>query len=473
MPQLVQLNVVWFFPALLLVAVAWGHFNTPPTNRSGTTFALFYIGAALYYASILALWFLVIIVVSQGLTQATANPEARAQIAPFAPSIAALIILAASQFRQVIQIDTAARSFCMRLAAIPLEAEQLGAELAQRAIFQPPTEQLRRQVTKIISENIDPQALNFSSDGTLSARFTRAVALHRLFIVPNNDGTPLEFPANAHGRSAYARIMHQGEATAGRANARYEELMQAGFAYFTSPHPTKELKESLNRTITELSNLICSLIARYVLYCNVTRIGRRERLSKMGFDAPMGRKFGLDQWAATILTTIILSIAMMTLMPGTHPLPATKIMTIAVTFALSIGFAVISAVLVAQRFIERHEGEKPAYPPFAELTLAALVVAGLWIAMRIGVPLVPALVQGSSSEFQGVITQFWDRLPGIITPLVCTISVGLLCSYVDLLNRTWFHVAVVGAIANGLALMAAAFSSGCCWRTTCWLSSSM
>jgi hypothetical protein len=34
----------WIVSALLLLVVAWVRFNTPPTNRSGTTFALFYFG---------------------------------------------------------------------------------------------------------------------------------------------------------------------------------------------------------------------------------------------------------------------------------------------------------------------------------------------------------------------------------------------------------------------------------------------
>ena len=321
----------------------------------------------------------------------------------------------------MLRIDTAARTFCISLAAIPREADRLSVELAQGADFQPPTEQFRRQVTTFISENIGSQAVNFGRDGTLSARFTRAVALHWLFIRPRDDGTPLEFPTNAYGRSAYSAIMKFHEAMANRANARYEEMIRESLAYFTSAHPTKELKEALSKSITELSNLVCSLIARYVLYCDVTRRGRRQRLSSMGFDAthPMP-PFGLNQWAATILAVVILSIVMMVLMPGTKPAAATKILTIAITFAVSIGFAVMAAVVVAQRFIERHEGEKLAYPPFAELLLAALIVIGLSMAIKIAIPLVPALIEGNSAALQDVFSEFWERLPGIITPFACT-----------------------------------------------------
>jgi hypothetical protein len=175
----------WVVPALLLLVVAWNKFNTPPTNRSGTTFALFTFGAMFYYALILALWLLVSVSgIGFGRLASLANSASQAQIVQYAaPIFAALIIVVASQYPRVDRIDTTARTFCFSLAAIPREADRLSVELAS-ADFVPPTEQLRRQVTKFISENINSQAVNFSRDGTLSARFTRAVALHRLFIRP-------------------------------------------------------------------------------------------------------------------------------------------------------------------------------------------------------------------------------------------------------------------------------------------------
>jgi hypothetical protein len=117
----------WIIPVLLLFVVAWTRFNSPPTNRSGTTFVLFFFGVIFYYALIVALWLLVIIGVSQGsigfdwfgklLTKA--NPEAQIELAQYSPIVAALIIVVASQFRQVSRIDTAARAFCVKLAPVP------------------------------------------------------------------------------------------------------------------------------------------------------------------------------------------------------------------------------------------------------------------------------------------------------------------------------------------------------------------
>jgi hypothetical protein len=455
----------WIIAVSALYVVAWNRFNSPPTNRSGTTFALFFWGAIFYYALIVPLWLVVMIGLDQGSigfdfisklgTQV--NPGLQAELAQYAPIVAVLIIVVGSQFPQVSRIDRAARTFCFSLAAIPREANRLAVELARSAGFKPKGTILS-QVIKLISENISPQALSFSGDGTLPDRFTRAIALYNLFVGPRNSATALEFAGNGYGRSAYARIMQMGEAVAARADARYEELMHTGLAFFTSSQPTPELKEALNRNIAEVTNLTCGLLSRYVLFCERTRRGRLERLARMGFDYRPGPHIGLDQWATTILLVILLSVGMMVFMPGTLPLAVGKVLIIAITFGISIGFAVLGAIVVAQRFIGRQEGDSPAYPPIFELVAAALIVVGLSIALRIGIPLVPALMQGEG--FQDVFKQFVERLPGTITPFTCTVSLGLLCSYMGSLQSSWYRVAAIGAFGNGAALTCAGWLVG-------------
>jgi uncharacterized membrane protein required for colicin V production len=81
---------------LLLFIAAWSKFNTPPTNRSGTTFALFFFGVIFYYALILALW---VLVSFSGIGFGRfGNAD---QFAQYAPIFAALIVVVASQFSQV------------------------------------------------------------------------------------------------------------------------------------------------------------------------------------------------------------------------------------------------------------------------------------------------------------------------------------------------------------------------------------
>jgi hypothetical protein len=90
-PYLVQ-PAEWIVSALMLIVVACERFNTPPTNRSSTTFALFSFGLILYYALIVALWLVVTIAVRQGavgfdksvILLGGPNPKVRAEFAPYA-----------------------------------------------------------------------------------------------------------------------------------------------------------------------------------------------------------------------------------------------------------------------------------------------------------------------------------------------------------------------------------------------------
>ncbi len=180
----------WIVSAGMLFVYAWVRFNSPPTNRSGTTFALFFFGLIFYAALIGALWLVVIVAVRQGsisfdkasIWLGTADPRAQEEFKPYAPLVAALIIVVAAHFPWVRRLDNAARAVCIKLAAIPREADRLALELAQTADFQPTSARLRSQVIRTITEDIGPQALSFETDGSLAARFTRAVGLYWLFI---------------------------------------------------------------------------------------------------------------------------------------------------------------------------------------------------------------------------------------------------------------------------------------------------
>jgi hypothetical protein len=451
--------IEWISPVLFLYVVALVQFNSPPTNRSGTTFALFFVGVIFYYALIIALWLLVTIAITQGMVGLAFLRQkqggAQSDIDQYRAIFSALVIVAASQFPWVHKIDRAARSFCFSLAAIPREADRVAVELAQSE-FRPKSDRLRDQVAKIVSASVGAQALNFESDSTLASRFTRAVSLYWLFVAPSKGEIHLEFPAGLHARSAYAAVTQLAEPIVGRAEQRYEELIQAAFVYFTSQHPTREAREGVSRATTDLSNLVCSLIARYVLYCDKTALTRRQRLNNMGFDtsSPMP-SFGLDKWAMTIVAVMLMSVAIMNLTPGRLPITHAQVLTVAITFALSIGFAVMGAVLVAERFIERRENSKSMFPPVAELIFAGLIVAGLSIVLRLAVPLIPAMLQGEGADIHDIVRQFVERLPGIVVPFACTISLGLLCSYLGSTNWSWLRLSALAAIGNGAACTAA------------------
>lgn len=273
----------------------------------------------------------------------------------------------------------------------PTEAEQLAQELAHGGELQIVDPKLLDNVTREISQNIGQNALNFANDGTVASRFTRAVALYWLFIMPDNPGTPLPFPANASTRSTYARIMRLNEKAVEQSISLYASLLENGLAYFTSKKPTRQMEEVLKRSIDELSQVVCSLIARFVLYQEMTANQRRRRLSSMGLNArDHGPVVGRDQWIASILAITILFLFMSVVVPGRQPF--SQLFMYSVMMAIQLGIAVIAGTIVAQRFIQRNEGAGGQFPPLAELVAAGLVVVGVCILLRIGWPLVPNLV---------------------------------------------------------------------------------
>ncbi len=457
---------LWIISGLLLLVVAWVRFNKPPTNRAGTTFLLFYSGVVFYYALLIGLWLLVILILKGGghglnwVGEAVhSSLEDDPQLSASVPIVAALIITVTSQFKYVRNLDRAARLFCISLAAIPREADQLAIELANGAEFHVVTRRLMESVSREISTNIGSNAVNFENDGTMSSRFTRAVAIYWLFIMPDESGIPLAFPTNAGSRSAYARIMRLNDKVADQAIKLYEALLEHGLAYFACSKPTRQIEGSLNRSIHDLSYVVCSLISRYVLFQNMTAYRRRKRLSSMGFNASDHLPaFGLNQWAASIGATIILFSFFSVIVPGQQPFLERFLYS--VLMSVNFGIALIGGTMVAQRFIRRDEGESTRFPPFVELMVAGLVVLGLCVAIRIGWPLIPTLIKTGKFGLNESLELFGQRWAFVLLPFVCTFSIGLLCSYLGTSNWGSMRLTVVGGIFNGLSFAITGFLIG-------------
>ncbi len=449
---------LWIASGLLLFVVALVRFNRPPTNRTGTTFLLFYTGMLFYYALLIGLWLLVIVLLSagslgiDGISSAVAQSlKANEWLSPSLPVIGLLFIAVASQFRLVGKMDTAARQLCIQLAAIPAEAEQLAVELAHGELLVA-NQTLFENVSREISTNIGSNGLRFVNDGTLASRFTRAVSLYWLFIMPDNAGSPVPFPSNTSCRSAYTRIMRLNEKLVEQSVGLYDNLMENGLAFFTSSKPTRQMEEALKKNIQDLSQVVCRLIARYVLYLDLTENQRRKRLSGMGLNPrDHSPAFGRDQWVASIFAVIILFLFMSITLPGRQPF--SQAFMYSVLMAIQLGMAVIAGTVVAQRFIRRQEDNAWQFPPLAELTISAFVVVGLCIVLRIGWPLVPDFLNTGSISLGQSLAQFGERWPLVLLPFMCTLSIGISCSYLGTLSWGGLRLAVVGGLANAAAFM--------------------
>jgi hypothetical protein len=440
-------HIIWAVPGLCLFLVAWQGFNRPPTNRSSTTFALFYFGMLIYFSLLLAIWGLVFLFMPMSrVASIIGDPELSAFLFAI---VAALVVVVASKFEQIKRLDVAARQFCIQLAAIPRLADQLGLELASRADFQIRSPRLKSQITQMIASNIGRDAVNFKNDGTPSSWFTRAVSLYWLFVAPYNNGTALEFPTSPTGQSQYARLMHLANKTVSQSNTHYERLMEIGLAYFTTARPLRQLEDTLRTVSQETSNFVCGLIARYVLFREKTQTQRRYRLASMGFQAYDDHGLGLDQWVTSILAIIIMTLIIIVLTPRAVPISGSDALLRSTIFAIQMGFSILAGTFVARRFLQRDDGTGFRYPPILELTVAGLIVMTISSVARIGIPLFPSFF--NSNSLANSVNEFIERWSGVLYSFVNTFSIGLMCSYFT--TRRWSRrqLIMVSAICNGVA----------------------
>jgi hypothetical protein len=448
---------IWAVPGLCLFLAAWQGFNRPPTNRSSTTFVLFYFGMLIYFTLLLAIWgFVFLMMPRDRLAGSIGNPQMSALILAI---VAALMVVLASKFERVKKLDAAARQFCVHIAAIPRLADQLGMALASRADFELASSRLRAEVSGLITENIGPGALNFANDGSPSSRFTRAVSLYWLFVAPYNNGTPLEFPASASGKTHYAKMMQLSTKIISQANSHYTALMEIGLAYFTSARPTRQMEDTLRKEAQETANFVCSLIARYVLFQEKTGNQRQTRLSRLGFDSyEDAASFGIDRLITSILAILIITLIIIIGTPRSVSINNGDAFLRSTIFAIQIGLSILAGTFVARRFLQRDDGTGVRFPPIYELTLAGLIVAAISSALKIAAPLIPTLFKAGS--FDASISDFASRWSGVLFPFISTLSIGLMCSYLFTLQWNRLRLVLVGAICNGLAFVCTAYLVG-------------
>ncbi|MGE5158098.1 MAG: hypothetical protein ACM3OF_08100 [Gemmatimonas sp.] len=155
------------------------------------------------------------------------------------------------------------------------------------------------------------------------------------------------------------------------------------------------------------------------------------------------------------MSIITLFLFMSIVLPGRQPFG--QIFMYSVLMAIQLGMAVIAATTVAQRFIRGEEDDAWRFPPLAELALAALVVVGLCIVLRIGWPLVQDLLNTGSISFSHSLALFVERWSFVLLPFQCTYSIGLTCAYHGRLARAWWRLTLVGAALNAAVFAVAGF----------------
>jgi hypothetical protein len=418
----------------------------------------------LYFSMFLGAWFCVIFILkSGGAAIFRLNPDIINASEELVPAIAAFLVAMGSysNYEFIKKADEAARQLCVRLASIPLLAEQLGYELAHQANFRVVSEGLKSRITETILNNVGPKALNFENDGSLSSQFTRAISLYWLFVQPHSDRTPVNFCVNSRSKWAYAKIMKLMEETVSRANASYRTLMQVGAAYFATAQPIRLFEEPVKKGAQETSKSVCSLIAQFVLLHEKTLAQRRNRLLSMGFDRydqlPV---FGVTRWAATLFVIALMTLVIVRVTPRSTPIEISEACLRVTVFAIQIGVSIAAGTFLAQRFLGRSEPTRGLLLIF-ELTLACLIIFSLSSVLKIGSSVVSAaLSKTNTGEFSVIVSDFVNRWSTVLFAVANTISIGILCSYLTGLNWSRLGLAATGAICNGSVFVATALLVG-------------
>ena len=373
----------WIASILLLLVAASHKFNTPPTQRSGTTFFLFYCGLSLYYLLLLILWMAVIVLIEGGLFQIFGQlvPQIKSEFKPAVPLLAALTVVLGYINTKIQRADAEARRICSEWAAIPREKDALALEIREHATFEVRNDRLMRAVvTEVQNRDIETRAVNFSGSADAAALFTRALTLYSVMFVQ---------PWNRPFRS----FMTGHKSAVSKAQAGVEGLVPLAQDYFRLEHPTPEVTEQFTKRVGETLGLLTQLVSRAVLATERTKKGRYRRLADFGFwlDVP-GWRPSLDLIVAIIGGAAIYFCLLFMVIPRPESRPLAEILYAALPIAVEIGVATALGVQAAI-WSERRD-QSAELPPLALWLGIALVAAALCGMIRLVIAAVPYLHEG-------------------------------------------------------------------------------
>lgn len=189
-----------------------------------------------------------------------------------------------------------------------------------------------------------------------------------------------------------------------------------------------------------------------MLYDEWTSTQRSKKLSEMGFNVrSYSESFGINQLVGSVTALTALIVFLLTVVPWRDP-SKVHVFLISVIFSIQIGVSILMSTMVAHRFLQREESGRHAIRLLAELIGAGIIVVGMSAIVRVGVPVISSLIESGTLALDESIRMFKERAAGLLVPFVCTLSLGLLCSYTG--KRSWHsgQLIALGAICNGLAL---------------------
>ena len=168
----------WFIGGIVVVATSYSRFNSPPTNRSSTTWLRYHALACVYTLAIATTWVVLAnapeLLEALGATADLTKPIRALDAAVYA----AVLLTVLPNVPPFAAFDLRMRTFFQDLARIPWEAQRLSAALRARTWL--PNEAFEDRIRSALSDsNFDADDTSFSSERTPQALWTRITALQK------------------------------------------------------------------------------------------------------------------------------------------------------------------------------------------------------------------------------------------------------------------------------------------------------
>lgn len=434
-------------------------FNTPPTNRSSTTAARYFVGLFSYclvgvafYATIVKFPHLL-----QFLMQGDENsvPEWAQKISsPLLVALSLTVLLQKLPFLS--SLDHLICNQLQHMAAIPYEVSRLGAELRKDTLQISDEDQMAvRQ--HLEDEGFAPKDIQFEPSNGPANAWTRLVVL--LYKVQDweSDRRMASYLSACHAELENLRERQDWLATKARTCFRLLDENAAAGETGKTHEAVKQYQEDFTDQVTQLQQCVLDFIARGVLHSELTESARVHRLRSLGFSVEPIRVFTLNQMMLLFGVVWIVMLAGFVLFSeSSNGVEFGKVLIKTIRISLIYSIAVACAVLPKAKW-------KFANVQIGEVRPTVFyLVAGL---MAVSISQVTSLVFNSVS--MGGIQPGWERFQLTYPWLLITFATALTTAV--LVDNPTFQFMSRRQQRCAEGCLQAAVMLGVAYLTHCWL----
>ena len=432
----------WFISLIVLLVVAKTKFDQPPTRRSGTTWFLFSAGLSLYFLLTLSIWTLVILTLrGGGKILADFSFGIPDELAFGVPVVAMLLVVLSWYDSRVKRLDAGARSICERLAATPLEMDNLVYRITRQSVFrlcgdpQPDcTEKDPALVEKIIAAGqkleIDGKAFDFSNTDPNKSLFTKSFTIFYFFLLEQNS-----LP------KSYRLFLAKHSGILNPLEKDCREFVQEASDFFRMSAPKKAYTELFRESGQKMFVRLAEILARAVLFVERTENRRYRRLQEFGFEIEKAHSFiGMNQYLTILIASIGFFILYFMLFPGTSGFANGLFQALIISVEVCISTVV--GVLAAYKTLD--QADRFNFPPVAKFVLFALSAVAICSLARFAIfaaPLVPGEGFAALGTSAAAIAERW---PWRLMPIFFSFGVAMACRQAKAPEASPARVALLG-----------------------------